>query len=289
MTRILSSNLPSLITTVVGTVLGFWGAYLIYFFTTKRQRREKGEFEKNRWEYFQYLLKNSIERTKMNIKLLGKKIEEIARNKFEIPPIEQKTNGDFRRLLHDIDLEGVFHLYKKIFSEDYPKEIFYAVISKFDYFELKLDLLKAVFENAMRNDFARRVNFNDSFIRAANKIDDIKEIFFRSEKKTEYLLVDKIAREYKMKEEKNRASYEYHYKKLLFPIHKILRDNILGNSKLQEINFDFESAIFKYNLIIKGNSDFQSEIEEDKKQLAGELEKLEELIEPILKSNIEKK
>lgn len=285
-TFFLSTYLPNIIATLVGTVLGFLGAYLIYFLTTRRQRREKREFEKNRWEYFQYLLTNSIERTKINIGLLGKKIEEIAENNFEIPPIEQKTNGDLRRLLHDIDLEGVFHLYKKIFKEDNQKEIFYKVISQLDYFELKMDLLKSAFERAMNNDFNRRVDFNSSFIKAANEVGDIKDVFGRFGRKNDDVQVDEIIKDYKSREQENLTNYEYHYQHLLLPIHDILQKiGLTTQDVLGKVIFDFETAIFKYNLVIKGNENFKDELEKDKMELESNLKEIEKLIEPILKSD----
>jgi hypothetical protein len=280
--------LPDFIATLAGTGLSVWAAYRIYRHTVKNHEDEKKRFEKNRWEYFQYLLKNAKKSISSNLEFLESTMKTLADNIFIIPPIEQKPNEDLRRLLHNIDLEGIFQLYKRLFREDHQKENFYKVISKLDYFELKLDLLKVVFENAMRNDFGRRVDFNNSFIKAANQVDDIKSILFQEGRRVESLQVDEIAKEYKSKEGDNLMNYEYHYTNLLSPIHIILQKFASTiNSPPGEIISDFESAIFKYNLIIKGNRSFQSELEEDKKQLESELGHLDKLIRPLLIPDIE--
>lgn len=282
MTPFLSAFLPNL----AATFLSIVAAWIIYYLGTYQKRKGKREFEKKRWEYFQYLLKNANERINSNLKLLESTINTLADYVFIIPHIEQKPNGDLRRLLHDIDLEGIFHLYTRLFPEDDKKKKFYEVISILDYFELNMDLLKVVFENAMRNDFGRRVDFNTSLIRAANRVDEIKQILLTSQKSEEYLQVIKIDDYYRSKEQENLQNYKYHFINLLLPIHEVLQRNISINPYFKGIIFDFESAIFKYNLIIKGNRSFQSELEEGKMQLASELEKLDKLIRPLLISNI---
>lgn len=278
MCEFFSAFWPNLAATTISIV----AAYFIYYLGRSQYRREKKEFENKKFEYFQYLLQNAINTIERNTKLLQENINTLTNYIYEIPPLEQNVNGDMRRIMHDVNLEEIFHLYLKLFPKSSNIKDFHEIISKLDYFEEKTKLLRKTFQHAMKNDYARRIDFNNSFIKAANRIDEIINLFNQAGNDIEALRISNILNNFKSREKENQSNLEYHCKNLILPIHEILQKYISGNPLLKNLIFDFESAIFKYNMIIKGNRHFKSELEEDERQLNDCLMRLKEKTKPIL-------
>jgi len=275
----------SFFVTVLGTAIGFSGAYYLTRLTAKKQKekekQQKNDLYKDRLTYMTQLIETCIDIIKRQID----KYEELAKEINEAPTeqhfLKLIASNDLQRL-QSMDTEEVFHAYHLIIPESIDKILDYTnIYSSIDYLYLSI---KQTIDSVDKH--VNYVHRDQMYIKEKIENLDIEVI-----KWIKQIEVDRPADFNELAEYNFLILYHNKYQSLiketaliakiesdfLLPFGNELRQHYDKSPFFSELNSLITQSAIKFNHVRLNSTAFSSVLVELRKELSESIEKLEKI------------